>query len=84
MNPTNHCPRAVRYRNWALSESGKATAAILFAIADEADRNGCTLTAQASASLEFASCDCSDGRGLFLPGMKPLGVAAIFSVWTGV
>jgi hypothetical protein len=38
MVPKNHA-RAVRYRQLALAEPDKAKAAILFAIADEADRD---------------------------------------------
>jgi hypothetical protein len=38
MNPKNHA-RAVRYRQLALAEPDKAKAALLLAIADEADRD---------------------------------------------
>jgi|BarGraIncu00222A_1022003.scaffolds.fasta_scaffold24637_4 hypothetical protein len=38
MNPKNHA-RAVRYRQLALAEADKAKAAVLYKIADEAERD---------------------------------------------
>jgi hypothetical protein len=51
MNPKNHA-RAVRYRQLALAEPDKAKAAVLLAIAEEADRDVlCTVD---STSLGFS------------------------------
>jgi hypothetical protein len=51
MHPKNHA-RAVRYRQLALAESDKTKAAILFTIADEAERDVlCTVD---STSLGFS------------------------------
>jgi hypothetical protein len=56
IDPKNHA-RAVRYRQLALAESDKAKAAVLYKIADEADRDVlCTVD---RTSLGFVRRDIS-------------------------
>jgi hypothetical protein len=62
-HPKNH-PRAVRYRQLALAETDKARAALLYKIADEAERD-------VLCTVDWKQVRQADPK----PGQKPTNLA---------